>query len=396
MKLLRPLALPAVLVVAALAGLGAGVKISDLALSTSPSTNTFMEIADLDASGTNKSAKILYTNLVTQSQLPDTLWYAYTNTDIEGGTTYTTASTNALYANTVGFAVNYLTNFYGDISSIISLGIYTPDPSTFASNNAAILALGDFAGQGATNINCISINYVGAGAGQNAYLTNAQDVSFYDASGQNAVISNSLRLTFKDYHSGNSSVFQDGNNSISLSGGGGQSSVFTNCQSLTLDGGGSTSFFTNSTTIQIRGAGAGSGSAFSKIVGLDLIGHDVAQQCYFTNVFGGGFYGFDSGRGSTIYDSTAVTAIGGYSGHNLNGSFTNLVIIGQSSVSPATGTHDQVILGDDMSFKTGSPGSGASPWKLGTVISNATVTLVTTNYVEVSIGGTVVKLAIVK
>lgn len=45
----------------------AGVRISDLGLSTSPSDNTYLEIADLNASGTNKSAKILYTNLATRA-----------------------------------------------------------------------------------------------------------------------------------------------------------------------------------------------------------------------------------------------------------------------------------------------------------------------------------------
>lgn len=53
------------LLLTALAAHGAGVKISDLGLSTSPSDNTYLEIADLNASGTNKSAKILYTNLAT-------------------------------------------------------------------------------------------------------------------------------------------------------------------------------------------------------------------------------------------------------------------------------------------------------------------------------------------
>lgn len=53
------------LLLTALAAHGAGVRISDLGLSTSPSDNTYLEIADLNASGTNKSAKILYTNLAT-------------------------------------------------------------------------------------------------------------------------------------------------------------------------------------------------------------------------------------------------------------------------------------------------------------------------------------------
>ena len=44
---------------------------------------------------------------------------------------------------------------------------------------------------------------------------------------------------------------------------------------------------------------------------------------------------------------------------------------------------------------TGNPGSGAGAWKLGTAITTSGLTLKTTQYVEVSIGGTVYRLAIV-
>lgn len=50
----------------------------------------------------------------------------------------------------------------------------------------------------------------------------------------------------------------------------------------------------------------------------------------------------------------------------------------------------------DGAITTGDPGAGAGNWKLGTKVTGATVTLVTTNYVEVNINGTVVKLAIVQ
>jgi hypothetical protein len=45
---------------------------------------------------------------------------------------------------------------------------------------------------------------------------------------------------------------------------------------------------------------------------------------------------------------------------------------------------------------TGSPGSGAAPWALGTVITGATVALVTTNYAEVMIGGVLKKVGLVQ
>lgn len=64
MKILTTLALAISFVSVAM---GATVKISDLPLSTSPSTNSFIEVSDLNA-GT-KSVKYLLTNLVTEATL---------------------------------------------------------------------------------------------------------------------------------------------------------------------------------------------------------------------------------------------------------------------------------------------------------------------------------------
>jgi hypothetical protein len=47
-------------------------------------------------------------------------------------------------------------------------------------------------------------------------------------------------------------------------------------------------------------------------------------------------------------------------------------------------------------ISTADPGSGVGSWKLGKVITGATITLTATNYVEVMIDGVVVKLAVVQ
>lgn len=63
MKSFRPMLVGLLLGVAALVAIAASVKISDLPLSSTPSTNTFLEIADMDA--VTKSSKYLLTNLQT-------------------------------------------------------------------------------------------------------------------------------------------------------------------------------------------------------------------------------------------------------------------------------------------------------------------------------------------
>ena len=50
----------------------------------------------------------------------------------------------------------------------------------------------------------------------------------------------------------------------------------------------------------------------------------------------------------------------------------------------------------DGAITTGDSGGGAGAWKLGTRVTGVSVALVITNYVEVNINGTVVKLAIVQ
>lgn len=81
------------------------------------------------------------------------------------------------------------------------------------------------------------------------------------------------------------------------------------------------------------------------------------------------------------------------SSYNFNTSEThtsgNLLELSNNSTNKFTVNYDGAI-------KTGDPSGAAVDWKLGNKITGATVSLVTTNYVEVNINGSVVKLAIVQ
>lgn len=104
-----------------------------------------------------------------------------------------------------------------------------------------------------------------------------------------------------------------------------------------------------------------------------------------------------------INATDAAAAIEGYQAgaiaFSLNTTNGTLRLSGQTNLIGMNGS-GQVTL-DSGGIKTpdmttSDPGSGTDPWQLGKVITGASVALVTTNYVEVKIGATVRKLALVQ
>ena len=75
---------------------------------------------------------------------------------------------------------------------------------------------------------------------------------------------------------------------------------------------------------------------------------------------------------------------------------TSFTHISGNLLTVANNTTNKFSVDFDGAITTGDPGAGTAGWKLGTKVTGATVSLVTTNYVEVNIGGSIVKLAIVK
>jgi len=85
--------------------------------------------------------------------------------------------------------------------------------------------------------------------------------------------------------------------------------------------------------------------------------------------------------------SNATTNVGAWIYNNVG--------IGPTAHTPSERlTVDGNILGTGT-IKTADPGSGAGAWKLGTAVSSSGLTLNTTQYIEISIGGTIYKLAVV-
>ena len=85
--------------------------------------------------------------------------------------------------------------------------------------------------------------------------------------------------------------------------------------------------------------------------------------------------------------SNATTNVGAWIYNNVG--------IGPTAHTPSERlTVDGNILGTGT-IKTADPGSGAGAWKLGTAVSSSGLTLNTTQYIEISIGGTIYRLAVV-
>jgi len=128
-----------------------------------------------------------------------------------------------------------------------------------------------------------------------------------------------------------------------------------------------------------------------------IIGGSTDNGAYTLQVNGGN--SFFSGN---IYTTGTIFEMGNSSRVNFGGAGSNPSILANStSLFAAKRDNSDYV---DFTAKsitatntvtTGNPGSGAGAWKLGTAVTTSGLVLNTTTYVEVSIGGTVYRLAVV-
>lgn len=72
----------------------------------------------------------------------ESIWTNFTAIDMEGGTIYGSILTN-FWGSPAGIAVNHLTSFWGQVSTIIGLGVTQTNLASIASNNASSILVGD-------------------------------------------------------------------------------------------------------------------------------------------------------------------------------------------------------------------------------------------------------------
>lgn len=150
------------------------------------------------------------------------------------------------------------------------------------------------------------------------------------------------------------------------------------------------------------GSGAGIANGSLAVAGAVVVGAGGGVQNP-----NGIAIGFGSGVFNDGVDNDGGIAIGGGASTRQDGSVAigkgvtanreGAVVIGVDSLGAPAGPAepDTVTLGTGRSFlQCGDPGSGKGSWQLGTVLA-AAVALDATQYVEVTIDGVVVKLAIV-
>lgn len=149
-------------------------------------------------------------------------------TDMEGGTVYGTVSLNPLSSGLLQIQANYLTNFYGGVSPIISLG-YPPIDPGFAIGNSDIITVGYLNLSNASLTNSEEMFVIGYSIGDRAVVTNAYELyglgdevfrlSSIDSSGQiyalghlaasESALTNSSELYFLGTGAGSHSVIID-------------------------------------------------------------------------------------------------------------------------------------------------------------------------------------------
>lgn len=217
---------------------------------------------------------------------------------------------------------------------------------------------------------------IGADSGELGFLTNVTDALFLAGGGDTAFIFDSGQISMIGREAGGDSVIH---NSANLH--------FQNSFSgahADLDGVGNTDFGgfeagqyflgRNSTDLQFRGTQSGD--------------HAVAINC--NDLI---YDSVRAGYTSSLTNSSHVYFLGASTGVGITGSYSNVTFLGAgATANPST---NRLVLGD-MSITTGDPGSGTAEWKLGKVITGASVTLTTTNFLEITVDGVVKKVALVQ
>ncbi len=279
------------------------------------------------------------------------LWTSYTNSDFEGGTIYGTASTNLLVPKIVDFAVNYLTNFWGGPAAIVSIGGYAggqPDLGTLGVDNADVFSFGDnldstvlhesgtifltgynLFSSGVTN----SFGLFGNGQGNfrsffadgaNNYYATGSD-NFRSSTNVNSSAANFAlgRLVFYTSYQNNA------NNSVGIG-----NRVFEGARFIDTEN----TFGFGQLTL----AGTTVLNSTHDILAIQnpaLYNSKITNSFVITSLAGG--------VGAVLNDSKYVTFIGYRAGASVNGAYTNVVFVGDSSTLGATG-QDQMVLGTNM------------------------------------------------
>lgn len=241
---LAPLAL-------ALSVSAANVKISDLALVSTPSTNTFQEIADLNASGTNKSARVFlaWTSVggSLQPLLPATNYFLGVDIFASGtnnGQNITLLGNRAAYqaifdsathdvfgagfypfrasvlqgasdVSAIGqnsLATSYLTNS-ADIHGWGNYALF----GLAATNSSNIYGKGHSAGQGAVATGSGNLFFDGNESGLSSYFTNSFDISAFNGAFKGAGFTNSQNIAGILINAGTNTMF-DGSYNLLLIG----------------------------------------------------------------------------------------------------------------------------------------------------------------------------------
>ncbi len=227
-------------------------------------------------------------------------------------------------------------------------------------NSQDIVSMGIGAGFLRTLIRSTNIMALGADAGELMFATNVTDFLMLMGGGDTAFVFDSGQITSIGRESLGDSVIHDSFNLHFQNSFSGAHVGLDGIANLDASGYQSAQYFagTNSSDLIFSGTGAGDHAVANDSSAISYIGNQAGYSTKMTN-------------------SDNVTFIGKLAGTGMTGSYTNRVFFSGSLTTP-------------------DPGSGVADWKLGKVITGASVALVATNYVEVSIAGTVRKLALVQ
>lgn len=308
-----------------------------------------------------KSISVTQTNFMSEGKVTNGLtlggirktawpqsWEDYSFPDSEGGTIYGSYILNTITNETVNFAVNYLTNFWGQETVVMGIGFPPIDVPGLASENASIFAIGDGMFNDASLSASGTVYLFGGTNFRRGAATNAFSIyGFGEFSFEDGILNDNNFTMGIGKSSFNGSTVTNSDNLIGIGIEPFTSSTISDSQDMLALG---TSGLSG--TIQV------SSRLYSQ-------GYDALTEIILTNSTGIFGYGEAALQGAKLTNSSGVYGFGKQVGLSLAGTYTDIYLFGKSA--QPTLTANQQVFGagtDNYAF----PGTG------GLTVNNAVVT----------------------
>lgn len=270
----------------------------------------FTNTATVTVSAVSNANKVMLS--FSGSDASTNYWTNFSVADIGGGTIDGIRDVNPK-VRTASFAANDV-SFWGEESSIITLGFNAGSPARDGTNSASVLNLGDYAGNGQNLSESSRISSVGPNSGENQSIRGGSDAifNFGVSAGKNQVLNNASDIFNIGIRAGYNQNIDTGTKILHYGYNASENARFTNSNEIFSYGQYTHSIaeIINSSVIQGFGYYAGNTMRASNSGGIFNYGYGAGRDLNVTNSYSIFTFGYNPAKGSVFLQSTNLYAYG--------------------------------------------------------------------------------------